>query len=205
MNRSSNEVTRQWESVLRFQISKSTDLPLAHREENINRSASCERLRGKLALLQAQVQKLKAMEAAIEAAPDHQVSLTDPDTRLMVTGDRLAGVVGYNVQTAVETEHHLIIAHEVTKHVGDRAAKAKEALGFEEIDVIADKGYFRSADLLTCHTSTCMLLSRRPIPRPRKPQAGSARRISSICPILTNIAALRVRTSSTASTGRKMV
>ena len=95
-------------------------LDAADREENINRAASCERLRGKLALLQAQVHKLKAMETAVEAAPDHQVSLTDPDTRLMVTGDRLAGVVGYNVQTAVETEHHLIIAHEVTNQVGDR-------------------------------------------------------------------------------------
>ena len=132
-------------------------LDAADREENVNRSASCQKLRGKLALLQAQVQKLKTMEAAVEAAPDHQVSLTDPDTRLMVTGDRLAGVVGYNVQTAVETEHHLIIAHEVTNHVGDRgqlpkmAAKAKVALGFKEIDVIADKGYFRSPDLLTCH------------------------------------------------------
>jgi transposase len=132
-------------------------LDAADREENVNRAASCERLRGKLAMLQAQVQKLKAMEAAVEAAPDHQVSLTDPDARLMVTGDRLAGVVGYNVQTAVETEHHLIIAHEVTNHVGDRgqlpkmAAKAKDALGFDEIDVIADKGYFRSPDLLAYH------------------------------------------------------
>jgi transposase len=135
-------------------------LDAADREENINRAASCERLRGKLALLQAQVHKLKAMETAVEAAPDHQVSLTDPDTHLMVTGDRLAGVVGYNVQTAVETEHHLIIAHEVTNQVGDRgqlpemAAKARDALGFAEIDVIADKGYFRGPDLLACRDTS---------------------------------------------------
>jgi transposase len=133
-----------------------TSLDAADREENLNRAASCERLRGKLALLEAQVQRLKEMEAAVEAAPDHQVSLTDPDTRLMVTGDRLAGVVGYNVQTAVEPEHHLIIAHEVTNHVGDRgqlpdmAAKAKAALGLEAIDVIADKGYFSGPDLIAC-------------------------------------------------------
>jgi hypothetical protein len=87
------------------------------------------------------MQKLKALQAAIEASPDKQVSLTDPDTRLMVTGDRLTGTVGYNVQTVTETEHHLIVAHEVTNHVGDRgqlpkmAAKAKEVLGFAEIDV----------------------------------------------------------------------
>jgi transposase len=84
------------------------------------------------------------------------VSLTDPDTRLMVTGDRLTGVVGYNVQTAVETEHHLIVAHEVTNQVVDRgqlpdmAAKAREALGFETIEAIADAGYYRGADLITC-------------------------------------------------------
>jgi hypothetical protein len=71
-------------------------------------------------MLQAQVQKLKAMEAAVEAASDHQVSFTDPNARLMGTGDRFAGIVRCNVQTAVETEHHLIIAHEVTNHIGDR-------------------------------------------------------------------------------------
>lgn len=102
------------------------------------------------------MQKLKALEAAVEASPDSQVSLTDPDTRLMVTGDRLTGGVGYNVQTAVETEHHLIIAHEVTNQVVDRgqlpkmAVKAREALGFETIEAIADAGYYRGVDLLTC-------------------------------------------------------
>jgi transposase len=96
------------------------------------------------------------LEAAVDAAPDKQVSLTDPDTRLMVIGDRLTGVVGYNVQTAVDTEHHLIIAHEVTNQVVDRgqlpkmAAKAKEALGFDRIEAIADAGYYRGADLLAC-------------------------------------------------------
>jgi hypothetical protein len=71
------------------------------------------------------------------------VSLTDTDTRLMVIGDRLTGVVGYNVQTAVDTEHHLIVAHEATNQVVDRgqlpkmAAKAKDALGFDEIEAIA--------------------------------------------------------------------
>jgi hypothetical protein len=98
-------------------------------------SSGAKRLRDKLVLLKAQMQKLKVLKAAVEASPDSQVSLTDPDTRLMVIGDRLTGVVGYNVQTAVETEHHLIIAHEVIYQVVDRgqlpkmAAKAKEALG----------------------------------------------------------------------------
>jgi hypothetical protein len=79
-----------------------------------------EQLGDKLTRLKAQMQKLKALQAAIEASPDKQVSFSDPDTRLMVIGDRLTGTVGYNVQTVTETEHHLIIAHEVTNHVGDR-------------------------------------------------------------------------------------
>jgi hypothetical protein len=68
-----------------------------------------------------------SFEAALDAAPDKQVLLTDPDTRLMVIGDRLTGVVGYNVQTAVDTEHHLIIAREVTNQVVDRGQLPKMA------------------------------------------------------------------------------
>lgn len=96
----------------------------------------------------------------------------------MVTGDRLAGVVGYNVQTAVETEHHLIIAHEVTNHVGDRgqlpemAAKAKDVLGFAEIDVIADMGYFRGPDLITCRDMGIHAL----VPKPDTSNATAAGR-----------------------------
>ena len=133
-----------------------TALDAADRQESMDAPSGSRRLRDKLVQLKAQMQKLKALEAAVEASPDKQVSLTDPDTRLMVIGDRLTGVVGYNVQTAVDTEHHLIVAHEVTNQVVDRgqlpkmAAKAKEALGFEQIEAIADAGYYRGADLLTC-------------------------------------------------------
>lgn len=67
------------------------------------------------------MRKLKEMEKAVEAAPFHQVSRTDPDTRSMVTGLRLVGVVGYNVQAAIDPDSHVIVAHEVTNHVVDRA------------------------------------------------------------------------------------
>ncbi len=133
-----------------------TALDAADRQESMGVESGSKRLREKLVQLKAQMQKLKALEAAVDAAPDKQVSLTDPDTRLMVIGDRLTGVVGYNVQTAVDTEHHLIIAHEVTNQVVDRgqlpkmAAMAKEALGFETIEAIADAGYYRGPDLLSC-------------------------------------------------------
>ena len=120
------------------------------------RHPAAGKLRDKLVRLKAQMQKLKALEAAVEASPDKQVSLTDPDTRLMVIGDRLTGVVGYNVQTAVETEHHLIIAHEVTNHVvrsrtaAEDGGEGQGGARLREIEVIADTGYYRGADLLAC-------------------------------------------------------
>ena len=90
-----------------------TALDAADRQERMGAESGSQRLREKLIKLRAQMQKLKALEAAVDASPGSQVTLTDPDTRLMVTGNRLTGVVGHNVQTAVETEHQLIIAHEV--------------------------------------------------------------------------------------------
>jgi hypothetical protein len=88
-------------------------------------------------------------------APDQQISLTDPDARAMKT--RGNGIVGYNVQTAVEAKHHLIVAHEVTNKGSDRtqlspmAAQAREAMDTEDLTVIADAGYFKSEELLSCH------------------------------------------------------
>ena len=156
-----------------------TALDAADRQESMSEGSSSGsgKLRDKLTRLKAQMQKLKALEAATEASPDKQVSLTDPDTRLMVTGDRLTGTVGYNVQTV---QHHLIVAHEVTNHVGDRgqlpkmAAKAKEVFGFAEIDVIADTGYFNSPNVLACHKMGVHAL----VPRPNTSNAKAAGRFS---------------------------
>src|SRR5687767_11261183 len=71
--------------------------------------------------------KLATIEAQMLAAPDQQVSLTDPDARSMATSGRGSGVVGYNVQAAVETEHHLIVAHEVINVGSDRSQLATMA------------------------------------------------------------------------------
>ena len=65
--------------------------------------------------------KLAVCEKQMLASPDQQISLTDPDSRSMETSGRGSGVVGYNVQVAVDTEHHLIVAHEVTNSGSDRA------------------------------------------------------------------------------------
>jgi hypothetical protein len=70
------------------------------------------------------LQRLKALEKEMLASPDQQISLTDPDSRSMATSGRGSGVVGYNVQAAVDTEHHLIVTHEVTNSGSDRSQLA---------------------------------------------------------------------------------
>src|SRR5262249_58191572 len=72
------------------------------------------RIKEKLEKLKTEMDKLAVIEKQVLASPDQQLSLTDPDSRSMATSGRGSGVVGYNVQTAVDTEHHLIAAHEGT-------------------------------------------------------------------------------------------
>lgn len=118
--------------------------------------ARSDRLVEKVERLRAQMAMLKAMEAEVEAAPDGQVSLTDPDARAMATSGRGSGIVGYNVQSAVEGEHHLIVAHEVVMTGSDRqqlanmAGQAKDAMGVEALEVLADRGYFSGEEILAC-------------------------------------------------------
>jgi len=115
-----------------------------------------EHLKEKLAQLKEEMAKLAAIEAQMLASPDQQVSLTDPDSRSMATSGRGSGVVGYNVQVAVETEHHLIVAHEVTTTGSDRAQlanmakQAKAVLQAQELAAVADRGYFNSPEILEC-------------------------------------------------------
>lgn len=132
------------------------DLDTADRHEGEAVEARSGRLIEKIDRLGAQMAMLKVMEAEVEAAPDGQVSLTDPDARAMATSGRGSGIVGYNVQSAVEGEHHLIVAHEVIMTGSDRqqlanmAGQAKDAMGVERLDVLADRGYFSGEEILAC-------------------------------------------------------
>ena len=108
----------------------------------------------KIAALKAEMDRLKKLEVRMLEAPDQQLSLTDPDARSMKC--RGAGIVGYNVQAAVDTQHHLIIAHEVTNIGSDRrqlakmAAKAKAELQVDKLNVVADRGYYNSNEIRAC-------------------------------------------------------
>ena len=114
------------------------------------------RLKEKLVKLEEEVKRLKAIEKRVLASPDQQVSLTDPDCRSMATSGRGSGMVAYNVQSAVDTEHHLIVAHEVTNVGTDRSQlahmglAAKAALHTDNLDAVADRGYFKGEEILAC-------------------------------------------------------
>jgi Transposase DDE domain/Transposase domain (DUF772) len=114
------------------------------------------RLKEKIEKLKGEMQRLETLKVKMLATPDQQISLTDPDARSMATSGRGSGVVGYNVQTAVDTKHHLIVTHEVTNVGTDRsqlasmAAEAKATLEADSLDVVADRGYFNSAEILAC-------------------------------------------------------
>ena len=114
------------------------------------------RLKEKIEKLKEQMRRLEVLKVEMLATPDQQISLTDPDARSMATSGRGSGVVGYNVQIAVEAEHHLIVTHEVTNEGSDRsqlshvAKETKATLDVDKLDVVADRGYFNGEEILEC-------------------------------------------------------
>jgi transposase len=132
-----------------------TALDTADRQEPSIAQARTERLQDKITALRAQMRALKEVEVKLNETPDKQISLTDPDARSMKS--RGNGIVGYNVQTAVDAKHHLIVAHEVTNIGTDRdqltsmAIQARDAMGTQELTAIADRGYFKSEEIQASH------------------------------------------------------
>jgi len=114
------------------------------------------RLKEKIAKLEEEMRRLEALDAERRETSDQQISLTDPDARSMATSGRGSGIVGYNVQAAVDTDHHLIVTHEVTNVGNDRAQlspmakQTKAVLAVDELDVVVDRGYFNSEEILAC-------------------------------------------------------
>src|SRR5215475_1435911 len=154
------------ESVARYLA----QLDTADRQEPSEElAAKTEHLKEKLVKLESEMQRLAAMEKLVLASPDQQISLTDPDSRSMATSGRGSGVVSYNVQVAVDTEHHLIITHEVTNSGSDRAqlaniaSQAKRVLGVDELQAVADRGYFSSEEILACDQAGITVTLPKPI------------------------------------------
>jgi transposase len=132
-------------------------LDAADREESEIREVTASELKQKIASMEAKMEDLKGYEAEVEAHPDKQVSLTDPDARSMMKAGG-GSTVGYNVQTAVDSKHHLIAAHEVTNAPSDRsqlssmATQAVAALDAKSLTVIADPGYYKGEEIVDCYS-----------------------------------------------------
>jgi transposase len=138
------------------------ELDTADRQEPATKQVRITRLNDKIAAMKSQMAALKEIEAKLETTGETQISLTDPDARSMMS--RGSGIVGYNVQTAVDAKHHLIVEHEVTNIGSDRdqlsgmATKARSAIGGNSLTAIADRGYFKGEEILTCQQAGITVL-----------------------------------------------
>ena len=145
------------------------ELDRADRDESDITEPKAARLTEKIARLRDQMRAFEACEEEVRLAPDQQVSLTDPDARAMTSAGRGTSIVGYNLQAAVDAEHHLIVAHELLNIGSDRtqlsrmAAKAKDAMGVDALDAIADKGYFKGEEIRTCESIGVTAFVPRPL------------------------------------------
>jgi len=103
-------------------------LDTADRQEPDVAAARIPRLKEKIASMRSRLKELRQQEIQLPNEPDQQISMTDPDSRSMATHGKGTGVVGYNVQAAVDTKHHLIVAHEVTNTGNDRTQLANMSI-----------------------------------------------------------------------------
>jgi transposase len=133
-----------------------TALETADRTQPAEVEAKTERLREKISTLREQMRRMETIREELKKRPDEQISLTDPDARSMVSQAKGTGVVGYNVQAAVDARHHLIVTHEVTNVGSDRAqltkmgTATKVAMGKDRLQAVADRGYFSGPEIKAC-------------------------------------------------------
>jgi transposase len=133
--------------------------------------ARTKNLAEKIAALNEKRGRYQAMLAQLDRTGEDQISLTDPDSRAMAAHTKVG--VGYNVQVAVDAKNKLIVEQAVTNQVVDMglltetSEPAREILGVETIDVVADRGYFKIEDIEACEQAGC-------VPHVAKPQRGSS-------------------------------
>jgi transposase len=140
------------ESIARYL----SQLDSADRQGDAVPEAKITRLNEKIETLREEIQRLNGLNTQMMQTEDKQISLTDPDARSMATSGRGSGLVGYNVQSAVDTRHHLIVTHEVTNVGSDRSQlsrmseQARAAIGSEAIEAVADRGYYSGEEIVAC-------------------------------------------------------
>lgn len=140
------------ESIHRYLVALDT----ADRTQPAEFAARTSRLNDKIERLRQQMRVLDEVREKLKDQPDGQLSATDPDARSMATSGRGSGMVGYNVQIAVDAKHHLIVAHEVTNRGHDRdslasvSQAAREAMGKKRLRAIADRGYYSAPQIKAC-------------------------------------------------------
>jgi transposase len=143
------------ESIARYMA----QLEAADRHGDAVPEAKVARLKDKIEKLKKEITRLNAINSEMMKSDDKQISLTDPDARSMATSGKGTGVVGYNVQTAVDTKNHIIVAHEVTNVGTDRhqlsnmADQARTEMGVETLDAVADRGYYEGQEIKACEES----------------------------------------------------
>jgi hypothetical protein len=162
------------ESIARYLA----QLETADRHGDAVPEAKVARLKDKITKLKEEVTRLNAINAEMMKSEDKQISLTDPDARSMATSGKDTGIVGYNVQTAVDTKNHLIVAHEVTNVGTDRhqlsnmAEQARTEMGVETLDAVADRGYYTGEEIRTCEEAGITVT----LPKPQTSGAKAAGR-----------------------------
>jgi transposase len=143
------------ESIARY----IAQLETADRRGDTVPEAKVAHFKDKIVKLNEEIARLSAINTEMMKSKDKQISLTDPDARSMATSGRDTGIVGYNVQTAVDTKNHLIVAHEVTNVGTDRhqllnmTEQARTEMGVETLDAVADRGYYEGEEIKACEES----------------------------------------------------
>ena len=155
-NVTQNKIERRQEQIEQSIQRYLEALETADRTQPIEAEAKTDRLQEKIKTLREQVRQLDGMKEQLKNIPDGQISLTDPDARSMISQAKGSGLVGYNVQVAVDAEHHLIVAHDVTNVGNDRAQLSKmartagEEMGHQNLQAFADRGYFNGSEIKAC-------------------------------------------------------
>jgi transposase len=133
------------------------DLDRQDKQEAGPQSLSREQLKEKIERYKERRAQYEQLKSDLDQSGERQISLTDPESRSMRVGHGVE--VSYNVQIVVDQKNKLLVEHEVTNEVIDlgqlstMAKKAKETLGVETLEVVADRGYYNGEEVKACEKS----------------------------------------------------